>query len=345
MDISPSNTSEARTPDGRCVDCNAPIWREKAAGCLPLRCGVHRRTRKNAVDKQSRMDARMRQAANKALPDTIRCADCTLPVPWDRRRGGRAPERCLACRQARRQRLRPIYHRGGKATDLNEALHETPPTARVGQCAECGVEIRRTGQGGIPRRCPEHRAAHTRKLARESRARCQAKKQRRKGRKMAGKPARKTMAKRPSPTPTPAPRKPELKAKPMRAIPPSAVNTPAKAPESRATPARSLTAPTPPPEPQVAPRGDEGAKGRTGRGTETREGAAPAMRTSPNGSARTQASANGDTDANPANTRTSHASAIRRERIRQINAQLGSDMTAAEMIEMGLKPFQTEWWE
>ena len=318
-----STRQQATTKETRCLECDAPIRRPAGKpGRAPLRCPLHRVARKRKVDQQSRRDAAIRRATRTPLPDTVACVECGRPIHWNRTRGGRPPERCPPCRAERRTSLKRLYKRGGKAPGPGyvaridrpvaaaEASGETG-TVRTGRCVDCGATVSVTGRGGLPKRCPEHRAEHSGKLARERKA--------------------KAYARKPKPKPTPKasrrpPAPPKAKERPgttVSAKPVQATRSASKGRRRAAKPAagRATTAGAIRPRTrQPAPREETRNATANGAGAKTQPVARKPIAKAPPKPKPWQ------------------------RRVRQINAELGTSMSAAEMIELGLKPFEDEWW-
>ena len=316
-----STRQQATTTETRCIECDAPIRRPPGKpGRAPLRCPLHRVARKRKIDQQSRRDAAIRRATKTPLPDTVACAECGKPIRWNRTRGGRPPERCPPCRAERRTSLKRLYKRGGKAPGPGyvaridrpvaaaEASGETR-TVRTAQCVDCGATVSVTGRGGLPQRCPEHRAGHKAKLARERKAKAHAKKPTPKAPKRPRTPPK--AQERPGPI---------VSAKPVQATRSASKD---RRPAAKPAAGRATTAAA------IRPRARQPAPGE-----ETRK---------------RNATTNGaGAKAQPV-TRKPIAKAPPKpkpwqRRVRQINAELGTSMSAAEMIELGLKPFEDEWW-
>ena len=320
-----STRQQATTTETRCIECDAPIRRPPGKpGRAPLRCPLHRVARKRKIDQQSRRDAAIRRATRTPLPDTVACAECGKPIRWNRTRGGRPPERCPPCRAERRKSLKRLYNRGGKAPGPGyvaridrpvaaaEASGETG-TVRTVHCVDCGATVSVTGRGGLPKRCPEHRAGHKAKLARERKA--------------------KAHAKKPKPKPTP-----------------EGVQAPADTAEGEGAARSRLSAPNRCG--RRAPRRRTGDRRRSprpgGRRRLARSGRGPDSPLAREETTRNATTNGAGAKAQPV-TRKPIAKAPPKpkpwqRRVRQINAELGTSMSAAEMIELGLKPFEDEWW-
>ena len=193
-----------------------------------------------------------------------------------------------------------------------EASGETE-TVRTARCVDCGATLSVTGRGGLPKRCPEHRAGHNAKLARERKAKAHARKP---------KPKPTPKAPRRPPTPPKAPERPGpiVSAKPVQATRSASKD---RRPAAKPAAGRATTAGA------IRPR--------------TRQPAAREETRNRN------ATTNGAGAKTQPVTRKPIAKAPPKpkpwqRRVRQINAELGTSMSAAEMIELGLKPFEDEWW-
>ena len=320
-----STRQPATTTETRCLECDAPIHRPPGKpGRAPLRCPLHRVARKRKIDRQSRRDAAIRRATRTPLPDTVACAECGKPIHWNRTRGGRPPERCPPCRAERRTSLKRLYKRGEKApgpgyvaridrpVPADEASGETG-TVRTGRCVDCSATVSVTGRGGLPKRCPEHRAEHNAKLARERKARADAKKPK-------PKPTPKAVKRRRTPPKAKQRPGPTVSAKPAKA---TRSASKARRPAAKPAPGRATTpAAIRPRTRQPAPREETRKGNATTNGAEAK--AQPVM-------------------GKPIAKAPPKPKPWQR-RVRQINAELGTSMSAAEMIELGLKPFEDEWW-
>ena len=322
-----STPQQATTKETRCLECDAPIRRAPGKpGRAPLRCPLHRVARKRKIDQRSRRDAAIRRATRTPLPDEVPCAECGKPIHWNRSKGGRPPERCPPCRAERRTSLKRLYKRGEKAPGPGYVARIDRPvpaakasgetgTVRTGHCVDCGATVSVTGRGGLPKRCAEHRAEHNAKLGRERKAKAAAKKPKPKP-----KPSPKA-SKRP-PTPPKAKERPgpTVSAKPVQA---KRSASKARRPAAKPAPGRATTpAAIRPRTRQPAPREETRTRNATTNGAEAK--AQPVTRT-------------------PIAKPPPKPKPWQR-RVRQINAELGTSMSAAEMIELGLKPFEDEWW-
>lgn len=320
-----STRQQATTTETRCLECDAPIHRPPGKpGRAPLRCPLHRAARKRKVDQQSRRDAAIRRATKTPLPGTVACAECGKPIHWNRSKGGRPPERCPPCRAERRTSLKRLYKRGGKApgpgyvaridrpVPADEASGETG-TVRTGRCVDCGATVSVTRRGGLPKRCPEHRDAHNAKLARERKAKADAKK--------------------PKPKPTP-------KAVKCRRTPPKAKERPG--PTVSAKPVRATRSASKARRPAAKPAPGRATKAAAIR-PRTRQ-PAPGEETRKRTATTNGAEANAQPVTRKPIAKTPPKPKPWQRRVRQINAELGTSMSAAEMIELGLKPFEDEWW-
>ena len=286
-----------------------------AAPCTASRASA-RSTNSHAATRRSAGRPGLRS------PTRSPCAECGKPIHWNRTKGGRPPERCPPCRAERRTSLKRLYKRGGKAPGPGyvaridrpvaaaEASGETE-TVRTAHCVDCGTTVSVTGRGGLPKRCAEHRAEHNAKLGRERRAKAAAKKP---------KPKRTPKATR---RPPKAPKANERPRATVGAKPARATRSASKARRPAAKPAAGR-ATTPgairPRTRQSAPR--EETRSATANGT----------------AAKTQPVALKPIAKAPPKPKPWQ------RRVREINAELGTSMSAAEMIELGLKPFEDEWW-